>query len=424
MIITFVTDCYFDENNGTGISARRFTELFRKRGHEVRVVTIDDQGRTQYALEKRSFGKPIDAVFELEGFRLAKPDENILKKAIIGSDIVHVYMPFKLGIKAVKLCRQLNIPCTAAFHVDPCNITTTTYMSWIKPINDAIYQTYYSNLYRYVKHIHCPSLMIAQRLVKQKYHNYLHVISNGFSQIFEVEKTEKPKFLDDKIIVSFIGRFSKEKRHDLIIKAVNISKYRDKIQLIFGGRGPTKKKIERMAGCLPNTPIFGFYNKEQLKSIHNFTDIYIHPADTEIEGISCIEAIACGVVPIVSNSSRSATPQFTICEESLFKRGDYKDLAKKLDWWIEHPEKRQEYKKNYIEHSKKFLIENSIDQTIEMFKQAIKDWDPNFDGKKAQYKMEPTIINKPFLVKQEKTDITEPKSTEEVETLQEERKNG
>ena len=148
-----------------------------------------------------------------------------------------------------------------------------------------------------------------------------------------------------------------------------------------------------MATKLPIAPIFGFYTKEQLHSIHNFTDIYIHPADTEIEGISCIEAIACGVVPIVSKSVRSATPQFTICEESLFKPGDYKDLAAKLDWWIEHPEERLKYKTEYVEHSKNFQIERSIDLIIDMFNQAIADWDAKYDGKKKQKAIAPTIIS-------------------------------
>lgn len=391
MIITFVTDAYFDENNGTGISARRFTELLKKRGHKVRVVTIDEEGRTSYGLPKRSFGKLFDKIISSEGFNFASPDEDVLKSAIIGSDIVHIYMPFKLGIKTAKLCRELNVPCTAAFHVDPCNITSTVYLHKIRPLNDAIYLAFYNNLYRFIKHIHCPSQMIADRLVRQKYNSYLHVISNGFSEQFSMKEVEKPEFLNDKIIVSFIGRFSQEKRHDLIIKAVKRSKYSDKIQLIFGGKGPLKKKIQKMSTCLPNAPIFGFFTKEQLHSIHNFTDIYIHPADTEIEGISCMEAIACGVVPIVSQSSRSATPQFTICEESLFKAGDHKDLAQKLDWWIEHPEERLSYKKEYVEHSKNFLIEKSIDKTIEMFKSAIKDWDKDYDGKKKGA-IKPTII--------------------------------
>lgn len=393
MIITFVTDVYFDENNGTGISARRFTDLLRKRGHEVRVVTIDEEGRTKYGLTRRSFGKLFDKIILSEGFTFAEPDEEILKSAIIGSDIVHIYMPFKLGIVAAKLCRKLRVPFTAAFHVDPCNITSTIYMHKIKPINDAIYLSFYNNLYRYVKHIHCPSLMIAERIAKQKYNANLHVISNGFSENFKAEEVEKPKFLDDKIIISFIGRFSQEKRHDLIIKAVNISKYRDQIQLIFGGKGPLKKKIQKLSTKLPNAPIFGFYTKEQLHSIHNFTDIYIHPADTEIEGISCIEAIACGVVPIVSSSSRSATPQFTICEESLFKAGDYKDLAQKIDWWIEHPQERRACKEAYINHSKNFMIEKSIDRIIEMFETAIADFDPKYDGKKKEIAIDPTILN-------------------------------
>lgn len=393
MIITFVTDVYFDENNGTGISARRFTDLLRKRGHEVRVVTIDEEGRTKYGLTRRSFGKLFDKLILSEGFTFAEPDEEILKSAIIGSDIVHIYMPFKLGIVAAKLCRKLRVPFTAAFHVDPCNITSTIYMHKIKPINDAIYLSFYNNLYRYVKHIHCPSLMIAERIAKQKYNANLHVISNGFSENFKAEEVEKPKFLDDKIIISFIGRFSQEKRHDLIIKAVNISKYRDQIQLIFGGKGPLKKKIQKLSTKLPNAPIFGFYTKEQLHSIHNFTDIYIHPADTEIEGISCIEAIACGVVPIVSSSSRSATPQFTICEESLFKAGDYKDLAQKIDWWIEHPQERRACKEAYINHSKNFMIEKSIDRIIEMFETAIADFDPKYDGKKKEIAIDPTILN-------------------------------
>lgn len=393
MIITFVTDGYFEENNGTNVSARRFTEMLRKRGHTVRVVTIDNEGRTKFGLPKRSFGKLADKIISSEGFTFAAPDKEVLKEAIVGSDIVHVYMPFKLGCTAVKLCRELNVPCTAAFHIDPCNITSTIYLHRLKPLNDALYQSFYRNIYRYVKHIHCPSKMIADRLVKQVYNNYLHVISNGFSDFFTMEESEKPVFLNDKIIVSFIGRFSQEKRHDLIIKAVNMSKYKDQIQLIFGGKGPLKKKIQKMSTCLPNAPIFGFYTKEQLHSIHNFTDIYIHPADTEIEGISCMEAIACGVVPIVSKSPRSATPQFTICEESLFKAGDYKDLAKKLDWWIEHPEVRQEYKQQYVEHSKNFLIERSIDKIEEMFKAAIEDWDPKYNGRAKKRHIEPTIID-------------------------------
>ncbi len=72
----------------------------------------------------------------------------------------------------------------------------------------------------------------------------------------------------------------------------------------------------------------------------NECDLYVHASDAEIEGISCMEALACGLVPIISDSRLSATMQFALDERSLFRAGDAADLAAKMDFWIEHPEER------------------------------------------------------------------------------------
>lgn len=47
------------------------------------------------------------------------------------------------------------------------------------------------------------------------------------------------------------------------------------------------------------------------------------------------------------NSPKSATKDYALCPESLFAPGKPKDLAAKIDWWIEHPEKRAEWSKKY-----------------------------------------------------------------------------
>ena len=46
----------------------------------------------------------------------------------------------------------------------------------------------------------------------------------------------------------------------------------------------------------------------------------MHSADAEIEAISCIEAFACGNVPIIANSPNSATKQFALVKESYLKQ--------------------------------------------------------------------------------------------------------
>ncbi|MGN1200913.1 MAG: glycosyltransferase [Candidatus Caccovivens sp.] len=393
MIITLVTDQFYQNNHGTSVSAQRFYSGLVNKGHTVRVIAIDDEHNTAYALKERNFGKPINKIINSQGFQFAKPNKEIIRECIKDSDIVHVYMPFKLGYTTIQLCREMNIPCTVGFHLVPENITSTLYLNKSKLVNGSLWRKFYNETYRYIKHIHCPSLMVANQVAQHKFHADLHVISNGYNDIFKVKETQKPEIFKDKIVISFVGRFSREKRHDLIIKAVNSSKYRDKIQLIFGGKGPTKGHIMKMAKKLPNYPVFAFFSREQLIALHNFADLYIHPADIEVEGMTCIEAIACGCVPIVSDSPKSATPQFAVHENSVFKHGDYKDLRDKIDWWIEHPDELKAERVTIAKHAEKFKVERSMDYYLQMFEDAIKDWDKTYDSKKKKKAIPTKIIN-------------------------------
>ena len=70
-------------------------------------------------------------------------------------------------------------------------------------------------------------------------------------------------------------------------------------------------------------------------------------ADMEIEAMSCMEAFAGGLVPVIANSKKSATPQFALDERSLFKAGDSRSLAEKIDYWIEHEDERRKMEYAY-----------------------------------------------------------------------------
>ncbi len=83
-------------------------------------------------------------------------------------------------------------------------------------------------------------------------------------------------------------------------------------------------------------------------------DLYVHTSDAEIEAMSCMEAFACGLVPVIADSPRSATPQFALDERSLFPAGDSVALASRIDWWIDHPAQRQEMEVRYAEHARQY----------------------------------------------------------------------
>ena len=159
----------------------------------------------------------------------------------------------------------------------------------------------------------------------------------------------------------------------MLIKACKISKHADSIQLILAGHGPKEEKYRKLAQCLPNPVIFGFYSQSDLVNLYNMCDLYVHAADVESEAISCMEAFACGLVPVISNSSMSATKQFALDEKSLFKHGNAQDLADRIDYWFEHPEEKKALSQKYVEESKVFDFDYCVDRMIDMFQDAINE---------------------------------------------------
>ena len=215
--------------------------------------------------------------------------------------------------------------------------------------------------------------MIAQQLRDHGYTAQLHVISNGISPQYTYGKRPKEDWMEGFFNVLMVGRYAGEKRQDVLIDACAKSRYADRIQVILAGKGPLEKKYRHLAEKLPNPAVMGFYEPERLLEILHMADLYVHTSDAEIEAMSCMEAFACGLVPVIADSPRSATPQFALDERSLFPAGDSGALAQRIDWWIEHPAEREEMEHRYAEHAKQYALSESIRQTEEMFRIAIQE---------------------------------------------------
>ncbi|MDR1024854.1 MAG: glycosyltransferase [Treponema sp.] len=375
MIIVFVEDNYKNLTDGTSISAHRFRDELIKRGHTVRVLAIDISGEDMYCL-KEHYVPLVSEVASKNRMHFAKYDEKIVRRAFEGADIVHIFFPWQIARKCCALAEEMGIPVSGAFHCQPENVTYNMMIKLFEPANVFLYFLFKLWFYRMVDNIHCPSLFTSRELLKHKYYARLHVISNGVSGVFKPPDTPVQK-TDDRIRILMIGRIAEEKRQDLIIKAVNISKYREKIEVFFAGQGPMEKRFIRYAGRLPNKPRFEFVPQEQLIDIIYKTDIYIHASDAEIEGISCLEAISCGKVPIISDSKKSAASQFALDGRSLFKKGNYRDLCTKIEYWIEHPAEKKQMEAEYAGLGRKYSIDHSIDKIEKMFDDTIKGYRTN-----------------------------------------------
>ena len=387
MTIVFVIDSFLDETNGTTITAHRTRDKLIELGHEVRVVTVgnkDLRDQNIWTVGERYI--PIVTHFSRkQDHQFAKPDKKVLEEAFTGADVIHFFVPFKLSKVGLRLAKKMNIPVTSAYHAQPGNITYggLNLGKFGRPLEILIYKIF-KRFYKRTENIHCPSKYIADEVVKYGVNNRLHVISNGVSANFVPKEVKRD---DDKINIMMIGRFSQEKRQDLIINAVHHSKYRNKIQIYFAGRGPQMEKIRKLGEKLPNPPIFGFYSELELVDVINKMDLYVHAADLETEGIACLEAMACGIVPIISDNKYSATNQFAIDGRSLFKAGKPKDLAKKIDYLLDNPTERIELREQYLEQVKLYDL-NYVGKRLEaMFIQAVREHElKKLEGAQKKYK--------------------------------------
>jgi glycosyltransferase involved in cell wall biosynthesis len=211
-------------------------------------------------------------------------------------------------------------------------------------------------------------------LKEQGYTAQIHAISNGIHEEFveagksKVQNLQLSKSPDGKFKIMMIGRLSREKRQDVIIKALQYSKYGDRIQLVFAGRGPEYKRYLKLSKGLANPPLFTFLSRSQLIEELLSTDLYVHASDMESEAISCIEAFATGLVPVIANSDNSATPQFALDERSLFKAGDPKDLARAIDYWLDRPNERHFMEAKYRDSARKYSLSNCVKQFEQMLR--------------------------------------------------------
>ncbi|MCL2675938.1 MAG: glycosyltransferase [Firmicutes bacterium] len=368
MKILFVIDMYDCATNGTTVSARTFMKELRARGHEVVFIAASEKE------EEFKFCVPpwklwfVKRIMEKQGAMFARVDRAVIAEALEGVDIVHTFLPFKLSQVVNEMAKEKGIPVVAAFHCQPENITYSFWPLRIIPgITSIIYNRFKRLYYRHVKDIHCPSRFIADELTKHGYKARMHVISNGVADMFTPGPANRPEEWGDKFVIACVGRFAPEKKQETLIKAVAASKYRDKIKLVFCGMGQLDDHLKSLAKARKVDASFGFYSRDKLLNILRSSDLYVQPSVAEIECIACIEAFSTGLVPIIADSKLSATRQFAIDKRSLFRTGKYKELARKIEYFMERPEEVKELSAKYIEKGREYPLSKSVGQIEEVY---------------------------------------------------------
>lgn len=380
--LLFVINNLYTRGNGLSASARRTITLLRGRGHDVRVLSAGTAEQAQacnftapeFTLPARRF--PLaDAIISAQGYAFAKPKRKVIKQAVDWADVVHLEEPFGLQARTAHAAKHAGKPVLATYHIHPENITATIHLDGLWPLNALLLASWRRRIYALAQVVQCPSDSVHQRLQRWGLGDKLVTISNGVglapSKPAAGTKTEccapdrrqteakqtpgEAQPVGEQIYrLLVVGRFSREKDQATILKAMRHSRYASQIQLVFAGRGPTEKSLRRAAshlvrdGMLKHAPSFNFFDAAGLDTQAEQADLYIHAAFIEVEGLSCLEVLRHGVVPVIAHSPLTATSQFALDAHSRFKARDPKALARAIDYWLSDNDRRQTEAQKYL----------------------------------------------------------------------------
>ena len=379
MKVLFVCNNAYNLGNGQSVAVKGMITKLRERGVDARLMAIgnpDPNGpQPDFPLEHWKF--PIfEPIVYANGFAYAKIDRERIRKAVEWADIVHIQEGLPLQGAVLNMARKMGKPLTATYHIFAQNLMANIGFSKKSFMNWPIMYLWRRFVFDPCADIQCPSPVVRDQLLKEGYKSRLHVISNGIEIPAEPVKAATVS-ADGPIDLLCVGRLSKEKSQNTLLQAMRYSRYADRIRLIFAGKGPKAKHYQKMAdrlykeGILKTPASFGFYTHEQLRDLARKSYLYIHCAWVEVEGLSCLEAVREGAVPVIAEGEMIGTSVFALCPESRYPVYDSKALAERIDWWIEHPEKRNEMAQRYADSARNFDINKSADALVAMFNQTL-----------------------------------------------------
>jgi N-acetyl-alpha-D-glucosaminyl L-malate synthase BshA len=176
-------------------------------------------------------------------------------------------------------------------------------------------------------------------------------------------------------IICHVSNFRKVKRiEDVIIAFEGISKEID-AKLLLVGDGPERARLEQLSrNSKFNKNIFFLGSLKSTKEVLNISDLFMLPSSKESFGLSALEAMACGVPVIASESG--GIPEIVLHGESglLNSVRDTYQMTKNALKLLSNEPLLKSFKSNAYRQAMKFDIELILPKYEKLYEDCIKDY--------------------------------------------------
>src|SRR6266403_1396960 len=279
-----------DDVNGVATTIRKMTAAGAAAGKELVVVTSRGE-LTIHDIPIKNFN-PIGE-FELPDYIQRERFTEVV-----------ISTPGPVGLTALLAAKMLNLQTSGIYHTDfPQYVRILTEDSFLESVAWRYMHWFYGQL----DTVFVNSEEYRQSWIKRGFDSAkLKIFPRGLeTELFHPARRE-PAFWErftaanGQIRLLYVGRISREKDLDILADAYR--RLRDDglpVQLFVVGQGPYSTKF---AQSLPEAVFTGYLTGKELATAYASADIFVFPSTTDTFGNVILEAQACGVPVIVSDS--------------------------------------------------------------------------------------------------------------------------
>jgi L-malate glycosyltransferase len=178
--------------------------------------------------------------------------------------------------------------------------------------------------------------------------------------------------LENEKIITHISNFRKVKNIPDVIKVFHKVQQAIPAKLLMVGEGPEKDGAERLCSQLGiSDKVIFFGNSNEINEILCFSDLFLLPSETESFGLAALEAMACSVPVISSNTGGLPEVNEDGISGFLSNVGDVEDMANNALKILSNQTTLDTFKYNAREVALKYSVEKIVPLYENLYKSAI-----------------------------------------------------
>jgi 1,2-diacylglycerol 3-alpha-glucosyltransferase len=377
MKVLIASDTYPPDVNGAAYFSYRLGTALAKRGHEVSVICPSRGVRTQTSVQRgvRVLGVHSLPLLLYPEFRFAPPF--LVKRSIRNflsvsrPDVVHIQNHFLLSNAVFEVAREFGIPVMGTNHMVPENLAHHLHLPPNAEKKVRIYLwSRFAQIYKQLCFVTAPTETAAKYSQRPGLGKEVIPISCGidlrhFSPDIDGSQLTQRYGIPSRLVLLYVGRLDKEKRIEVILRAMPSIVERVDAQLVVAGPGKLRTDLESLVIDLrmkDRVTFLGRLPEEDIPRLYRAADVFVIGGIAELQSIVTMEAMASGLPVIAANAM--ALPELVHHGENgfLFPVDDAQALAEAAVAILSNEPLRRRMAKKSLEMIKVHDINKVVEQ--------------------------------------------------------------